>query len=241
MVPSISVCVVVGITLLLREPAPAPVVILGRSFSRPLLLRDRLGTWIPASPSFNWARRLEDALLGRRKPVNIFAELFSLPHSDITKASELGLGPPRFSSSNDLSVWFLRDDELRTLHKRLDHLPGVEDISRPRIATGEGVEASLFVGQSALINGATNRVGLEAGFFPRVRRDLTDVFASVHFTEIVTNTAKPPAGRWPVLSIQTNLDLAIRLQIPKGSGVLLLNGGPMDANGKRVGIILDPP
>jgi hypothetical protein len=97
------------------------------------------------------------------------------------------------------------------------------------------------VGESALINGATNRVGLEAGFFPRVRADRTDVFASVHFTEIVTNTAKRPDGRFPSLSIQTNLDLAIRLKIPKGSGLLLLNGGPMEANGKRVGIILDPP
>jgi hypothetical protein len=136
-VPSILVCVVVGIILLLREPEPAPVVILGRSFSRPLLLRDRLGTWIPAGPSFNWARRLEDALLGRRKPVNIFAELFSLPQSDITKASELGLGPPHFSSNNGLSVWFLRDDELKTLHKRLDHLPGIEDISRRGLPQGK--------------------------------------------------------------------------------------------------------
>jgi hypothetical protein len=44
-----------------------------------------------------------------------------------------------------------------------------------------------------------------------------------------------------MISLQTNLDVAVRLQIPKGSGVFMVNAAPLDPNGKRIGVIIDPP
>ena len=78
--------------------------------------------------------------------------------------------------------------------------------------------------------------------FPRIRRQSTDLFVDVTFSEATTNpagaaTLAPPA----VISIQTNLDIAARVQIPKGSGVLLLKGVPGDANQKVYGLMIDPP
>ncbi|HWH71348.1 MAG TPA: hypothetical protein VNT26_18330, partial [Candidatus Sulfotelmatobacter sp.] len=60
---------------------------------------------------------------------------------------------------------------------------------------------------------------------------------------VVTNQADAPgaASLLPRIAIQTNLDTALRLQIPKGSGFFLLNTNAPDAGHQRIGILLEPP
>jgi len=101
----------------------------------------------------------------------------------------------------------------------------------------------MFVGESIVLNGSTNDVGLKAAFFPRVRKESTDLFAVISFSELVTNQPDVPYGfkAGSVVSIRTNLDFAARLQVPKGSGFLLLDGNSVGAARKRFGALIEPP
>ena len=227
-----------------RQPNPPPFLVLHRPFSRPLPLRDRILQWIPAASSWSWVPRLEDIVLGRRKPVNVYADIMALQDSTVGSVhSSLALGRPSFSDTNGLQVWFLGGRELRSVRDTLKRTPGADFLSHPRISTADGCECSMFVGESIVLNGSTNDVGLKAAFFPRVRKESTDLFAVISFSELVTNQPDVPYGfkAGSVVSIRTNLDFAARLQVPKGSGFLLLDGNSVGAARKRFGALIEPP
>jgi hypothetical protein len=195
----------------------------------PLLLRDRLFQEIPAAPSWAWLWRLQDKLFGRRKPVNIYANIITFP--DSVRAALLSswvLASPSFLDASGLQVWLLPDAELKALHERLRQTPGVDFLSRPRITTADGGGARMLMGGPISLNGSNNYVGLKLDCFPRVHSKSTDLFVSVTFSEVLTNPAVTAAALRPgaLVSIQTNLDIAARLQIPKGNGVLLLERAP---------------
>jgi hypothetical protein len=227
-----------------RQPKPPPFLVLHQPFSRPLPLRDRLVQWIPAASSWSWVPHLEDVLLGRRKPINVYADIIALPNSaGGTLPSSLALGKPSFSATNGLQVWLLGDREVRSLRDCLKRTRGSDSLNHPRISTADGVEASIFVGESILLNGLTNEVGLKAAFFARVRSDSTDLFAVISFSELVTNQTRVPNAltATSVVSVQTNMDIAARLQVPKGKGILLLDGNSVGAARKRFGALIEPP
>lgn len=237
------VCLVVCFVVFFHESKLPPFLILRQPFSRPLLIRDRLGQWIPATPSWAWAWRLEDALFGRRKPVNIYADIIAFPNSTGGGLSSgLVLGSPSFSDTNGLQGWFLPGGELSSLRDNFKRSPGTDFLSHPRISTADGTEASMFVGQSILLNGSTGQVALKAGFFPRVRSHSTDLFAVISFSEPVTNQTGRPNGLQvqSLVSVQTNLDIAVRVQVPKGSGLFLLEGSSVGANHRHFGVLIEP-
>jgi hypothetical protein len=233
-----------GLGLALRPSTPAPFMTLRQPFSRPLPLRDRLATLIPGASKSAWMWRLENTVFGQRKPITICAEIISLsPSAGPGLVSSLALGPPIYSEPKGLQVWLLQKGDIQTARQQLKQTPGVDFLNRPRIGTADGVEASVFVGQSMPLNGVKNDVGLKLDCFPRVRDHSTDLFAVIQLSEALTNPTDgtvqlPPAQS---VSIQTNLDLAARVQIPKGSGVLLLTRSSDDQNHKTFGILIDPP
>lgn len=238
------VCIAMSLAYFFHASEPPSVLVLRQQFSRPLPIRDRLVEWIPGSSLWNWVQHLEDVLLGQRKPVKVYADIIAFPNStDGAFPSSLALGSPSFSNTNGLQVWFLRGGELRSLRDSLKGTPGTDFLSHPRISTADGIEASMFVGQSSLLNGSNNQVGLKAGFFPRVRSHSTDLFAVISFSEPVTNQTGTPNGLGAegFVSIQTNLDIAVRVQVPKGSGLLLLDGSSVGAVHRRFGVLIEPP
>jgi len=234
----------VSLVLLSRQSRPAPFLVLHRPFSTPLSLRDRLDRRIPLTPSWAWVWRLEDKLLGRRKTVNIHADILMLP--DPTRATLLSsqvLASPNFRDASGLQVWLLDGAELKALRDRFRQTPGIDFLGRPRITTADGVEASMYVGGPISLNGSTTDVGLKLDCFARVHSKSTDLFVNVTVSEALTNLAVTAAAQRPAasVSIQTNLDIAARLQIPKGSGALLLNSTPGEANHRVFGALIDPP
>jgi hypothetical protein len=227
-----------------RQPNPPPFLVLHRPFSRPLPLRDRMLQCFPTASSWSWVPGVEDVVFGRRKPVNVYADVIALQDSTVECLhSSLALGRPSFSDTNGLQVWFLGGRELRSVRDTLKRTPGADFLSHPRINTADGCECSMFVGESIVLNGSTNDVGLKAAFFPRVRKESTDLFAMVSFSELVTNLTGLPYGSnaASVVSIQTDLDFAARLLVPKGSGFLLLDGNSVGAARKRFGALIESP
>ena len=234
-------CVAVGVLVNLRSPQSAPFIVLRQPFHMPLPLRDRLTRWIPVTPHWAWAWRLEEAVFGKHKPVNLSAEVISLTDSSSPTLSSLALGPPSFSHTNGLQVWLLGTDQLKTLHEHLKPAPGTDPPLRPRISTADGMECWLFQGQSVLLSGSPSQVGLSLGCCARVHPDYTDLMTCITLSELVTNEAVAAGESPPLVSIQTNLDTSLRLRIPKGSGIFLFDRSAPDSGRKTIGVIIDPP
>jgi hypothetical protein len=234
-------CAAVGVVVSLRPPRPAPFIVLRQPYHMPVPLRDRLTRWIPATPHWTWAWRLEEAMFGKRKAVNLSAEVMSLADLSGPAISSLSLGAASFAHTNGLQVWLLRADELKALREHLKPAPETDRPLRPRISTADGVECQLFQGQSVSLSGPPSQVGLSLGCCARVHADYTDLMACITLSELVTNEAVVPGGSSPLVSIQTNLDIALRLCIPKGSGFFLFDRSARDSGRKTIGVIIDPP
>jgi len=209
----------------------------------PRLFRDRLGRWIPATPGWTWAWRVQEAVFGRRKPVNLSAEVVSLTDISRPRLASLPLGPANFAHTNGLQVWLLGADQLKALREQLSQRLGAEPPFRPRVSTADGIECQLVQGQSIARNGSINQVRSTFGCCARLHRDYTDLMACVTLSELVTNEAAGPGGTsaFTPISIQTNLDMALRLQIPKGRGVFVLDRSSRESGRQSIGVIIDPP
>jgi hypothetical protein len=237
---SVLICLAVFVVLLMRPSMPTRFLILQPPFSRPLLLRDRIGSLLPWPAVW----RVEDALFGKRKPVNFFASVVSLPDPGITDlGSTLALGNPTVADSTGLQVWLLGTAEIQSVRQRFKQTSGVDFLNNPRISTADGVGASLFTGESIVLKGITNDIGLKVDCFPRVRSHSTDLFAVITLSEVSTNQTVVAAGLSTTnsVSIRTNLDIAVRLQVPKGSGALLIKTSRDTSTRRTFAVILDPP
>jgi hypothetical protein len=175
--------------------------------------------------------------------VSLFAEVVALSDPAAATPGGLSLGHPGLSDTNGLQVWLLGGEELKALRAHFKQSPGTVLLARPGITIADGSEASLFQGMPVSLNGIINQVGLTFDCFVRVHSTSTDLMACIQLSELATNNTVAPGVSSPVtvVSIQTNLDVAFRLQIPKGQGVFLLNAPPRDSTHKHIGVLLDPP
>jgi len=92
------------------------------------------------------------------------------------------------------------------------------------------------------LNGSTNEIGLRAalpagsqGFYRSLY--IHFVLGAHHESKRLTLRGKTANS----LSIRTNLDIAAKLRIPKGSGLFLLNRQTDGVEGKRFGVLIEPP
>jgi len=235
-------CVAMGVFAVLRPPRNAASIILRQPTKIPVSLRDRLGRWMPRTRGWAWAWAVEQAVFGKRKPVDFCAELVSLAEASGATPASFSLGPPSLSDTNGLQVWLLRADQLKTLREHFKQTPGMCTLCRPRITTANGSEAQLFAGESLSVGGVTQNVGVALGCWARLHSASSDLITCVRFSELVTNDAIASGGSSPasVVSVQTNLDVALRLQIPKGQGVFLLNAPPKNSAHKHICVLIDP-
>jgi hypothetical protein len=168
---------------------------------------------------------------GKIKPVNIDTDILTL-----SKRFTPTFGTPTFNGAGSLDatrlrVWLLDGTDLKSLRQQLKTAPGVVFVNSPRMITGDGIGASMFVGETIVLNGATNETGVRVSYLTRVRHDLIDLTAAVAVVESVTN--EPLA-----LTLQTNLNVKARFQIPKGKGVFLLQSVPNWTNQGAMAVIV---
>jgi hypothetical protein len=241
---ALLLALVVCLPLLLRPSTPPSFLTLRRPFSKPLPLRDRVESLIPGASLPAWVWHLENVIFGKRKPVNIYGDLFDFStQAGAGVVSSLSLGAPIYSEPNGFQVWFLGSEDLKAVRQRLKQRPEVDFLNHPRVSTADGVEASVFIGNSISLNGVTNEVGVKMNWFPRVHSHSLDLFAMITLSEALTNQADVSASGLEdrIVSIHTNLDIAARLQIPKGRGVFLVKDSPGEASQRTFGVIIDSP
>ena len=99
----------------------------------------------------------------------------------------------------------------------------------------------MFIGQPVSLAGSSGQVGLALDCCAQLHRDYTDLMTRITLSEIATSEAVASNGSAPLISVLTNLDIALRLQIPRGSGLFLFDRGARDSSRKGTGVIIDPP
>jgi hypothetical protein len=243
----VIVCVVIllgaGLCLLLRpaRPAPlAPVIVMPLPYSIPRQKVSMFDRWVPRQASWAWVWRVKETLVGRPRICNLRATFVDCTGSGESLLTNVSLAKPQFTHASGLRIWLLSEDVLGALNRDLRQAAGTEVLASPRIITASGMQASLCVGGTFPIKGVLTPVGLTMDFLPQVRPDATDITAVVELTEAITNQAGATAtsSLTNSMSIRTNLAVAARIQLPKGTGVFLLDGPPAAADGKRVGVLL---
>jgi hypothetical protein len=228
-----------GVLVLALRPARAfPVLLLrGPSHVPPprLSLFNRL---VPMRPSWFWLHRLKQAVLGRPRAVNFTATFLAVSANQLPAQLLTALGPPQFRATNGVQAWLLPNSKLDQVRLESLKLPAAEVVSSARISTADEIQASLFSGQSLVLNGHKNSVGISLDCFPLVRRQVTDLTLAVRFSEPVTNSAPLADGLTSSeVLVRTNLDVSGRMQLPRGQGLFLLDAVPAAGN-KRFGVIL---
>ena len=218
-----------GVGLLLLRPEsrpPAPVVLLPLPYKAPVRvpMPDR---WIP--PSWGWLWRLKESILGKRKVISLDIAGFDREDRSEAFLSALSLRPPDCADTNGIKVWLIGEAEFAGLRQRIEKTLGATIIRRAGIITADGVQSQLSSGNTSS--------GLVVDMFPRVREHSTDLTAAITFWEAVTNQPSGATGQIPTTPgpARTNFNVAARIQLPRGSGVLLLDG---HEPGKTAGVII---
>ena len=210
---------------------PDPVRVLPESYqiSSPIPLFAR---WVPATPGWAWLWHLKESVCGKIKPVSI--------DTDIVAVSQMTIpfGVPTFDGQGSLKatrlrVWLADIAQLKSFRRQMERGAGVTFVNSPRIITGDGIGASLFVGETIILNGATNETGVRVSYFTRVRKDLLDLTATIGVMQPMTNEAL-------AISLRTNLDVKARFQIPKGKGIFLLQFFQDQPDQGAMAVIISP-
>ena len=223
-----------------HAPPPRPILVLPQPYHPPARRAASPDRWIPAKPSWAWPWRLREWVFGRPKPIDLSAAIYEFKAAPGSLLAGLTLGEPELTHTNGLRIWRLGDAALNALRGRLRDSPDGRLLSWPRCSTADRIECSLFQGASFPVNRATQSVGLMIDFYPRVRRDATDLTTAILLSEAVTNLPGTTAQALSTgnISILTNLAVATRIQIPEGQGVFLLEARPDAAGRTRIGVII---
>lgn len=208
---------VLALLLLLGFRAPRPGVLIYAP-PKPDLLN------VSLLDSILWrARRLFFAA----QPVTIRTELFRLDREpDLRSLEEF---PSRFyTATNGWQAWILPARKMPAFLERN------AKTSAPTMVSADGIPSLAFMGETIVLNGVTNDVGLSVRCSSRIRRGFKDLKLLIDWTEIdsATNTV---AGTAPA-RIQTNIALSAQLRVPAGSTALLMT--EPNAKGERSAIWL---
>ena len=226
--------------LLARHPAPpaptAPVVLLPMPYSMPPQRVSLFQAWVPRGASWAWLWRLKERIQGRPNTFDVAATLVDFTGSAGSVLTNHPLASPQFSNTAGLGIWLLDNAELAALRDDVRKTSSADILSVGRIITADRMEARLMSGNTVMVDGFPTSVGLAMDLMPHGHRDTTDLTTVLTYSEARTTEAN---AVW----VQTNLAVAVRLQMKKGTGVFLLAGAPAAENHKRIGVILsvNPP
>jgi hypothetical protein len=238
-------CLAVGLVLVLRLAPPASpgarVLALPQPYQMPPQRVSLFDRCIPATPAWAWLWRLKQTIVGQSKQVNLNASVIQFTNSTEAILARLALSQAPFIGTNGVRVWVLEERELNAVRPRITQTPGSEVLYAPRVATADEIISQTSQSQTLTLNHSGVRtVGLDIALLPRVRGQVTDLTAIFTLSQTVTNppgisSALAGAG---LVSVETNLDVGVRLQIPNRGGAFLLQGNPSATSPRCIGLVL---
>lgn len=215
---------------------PAPVIIMSPPYVFSVPQISYLDRVMPVGPGWTWLWKIRYALLGKSPTIKLDTSIIDLAALDDSVAGILP-NAPEFTGAGGLRVWRVREKELRGLQELFKERPN-QIVASSRIVTGDKGECSIHSGNTVLINGTQQPVGLNVRVLPLMRKATIDLAAVFSFSEAITNTTIG-ADKAGLIVIQTNFDLGGRFQLPKEmDGLFILPAPPGFANQKRLGLLM---
>jgi hypothetical protein len=227
-----------GVLWLLRpDAAPLPeVVLLPSDYSiqaPPLPVPDR---WIP--PTWGWLWRLRYTLLGKPLTVDIDTELIEFGEPRQPPIQTALAGRALTASTNGVFAWILSEDELKALARSRELEPDGKRY-RTRMTLGPGVLATMSMTTSPQIEGVSFTAANTITYAVRKRGDALELTGTFASTEIVPNLpAGSQSSNGKTVSLNTNLTLAAKMQIPRGYGVFLYDTNRAATQGRSTGLLI---
>jgi hypothetical protein len=175
-------------------------------------------------PVANW-------LPPKRTLILVEAQLLTLTTE---AARQTGLGSPLATNSVGQCAWALSAKELKGLRQRLQTLPGVAELGRPRVQTADGGQASISMGETVIIGGNRVPVGLTVNVLPKAAGISFRLLVDVASTEKAAAPGSEDSG------IRTNFTVAFRALVPNGGAWVVAGGKPPAAEGTNYWFILSP-
>jgi len=194
--------------------------------------------WI--SRKWGWYWRLKQRVFGPPKIVNLIATVFEFSAPPEELLSSLGAGEATFTNSSGAHVWVADQTAIVQMKQRVAHSNGFRVTAAPQITSADAAHCRIMQSQRVLVNGAPTDTGVVLDCLPRVHKDRTDLTVVLRVTEPFTNIfgVNMFASSNVDISVLTNFEVAARLQIPPGGGVLLLDGAHSSDAGRATGVFI---
>ena len=232
-------CLVLAIALTIRprQPPLPPIIVLPSSYANPRQHIPIFARLVPPTKTWAWLWHLKETLFGKVRPVEIRTDIVTLLDPGSLALAIPDAQSPRIPGSPGLKIWMLEKDQLADLRHRLQQTNLAELVNAPRVITGDGIDASVFVGTTQVFGGATNELGLRISFHPRIHENVTDLTTFVTYLTARTNQPATSADNGSI-SIQTNLDVKARFQISNGKGVFLIQSSTTSNHPSPIGVVI---
>lgn len=219
-------------------PAVPAVIVMERNYKIPPQKVSLFARTVPATKSWGWLWKLKEAITGRRKTIYIEAAVLDMSNWDESRTANGSLPKSDFKGANGVEIWILDGAKLSALQDGLKQKEQAETLMVPRITTVEDGEARLSSITTASINNVPVTYGFSMDALPRLRRDVIDLTMLLNYSDLVPNLPANDGSQTLATLIQTNLAVAMRIQIPGNSGVFLLDARRGEPGRKRIGVIL---
>ena len=143
-----------------------------------------------------------------------------------------------FTNGVGLRVWLLSSNDWAVLSPAF--LNTGQRVSSPSLWTVDGAPAQIVIGNTVMVQGALQTVGLRLDYVPRARGQDINLAVFLTHTEVVTNISSQVGERAATnrTVLNTNLALGVRLVVPQGNVAWLLSERAED--GRRTGLLLKP-
>ena len=222
-------------------PIQASAQFLSSDSKMPVQPESLFERWIPINWAWLW--RLHDRIRGPLATILIDAKIIDCTGLPEQAMADLFPGPA-LAETNGLRGWILDDSTLTGLKRQLE-LMGGRVIMSPRVQTAHAIQASLSVGNTIPVSGASVQVGLVMDLLPLIQPDGTDLTSVLRDTGAITNQSSGASEAQATAeatgpgqtSIVTNLATAARWKLPDGTGFFMLCPDASN-DSRRIGVIV---
>lgn len=231
-------------------------------YQMPVSVRNQVDGLIPTRAGWSWAWRLEQKLFGKRNAINLTALIVSLPQEAKSLESILR-SKPNFSSASGLRIWLVESNEACAIRSVCEAPNFSRAITSLKLSTADGYVSSCSRGeliQKETTNNTATRVqvqGFNTGLKDHVLPSM-DGFAGIDFravgfsdrkyaklicsclvSELINDVAPAGSrGTHSSLEVRTNMHVAFKTKVPRGTGLLLVQ--PSDGSRGAIGVLVDP-
>jgi hypothetical protein len=218
-----------GLTQHQTPPAPAPIIVMNKPYVIPAPKVSLLDRVMPGGRSWGWLWKLRYTLLGKTRTIDLKSEFIDV--TDLDPSAVVPRDQPDLTSEDVLQVWRVKETEIKALRQLPKEKPE-KIVASPRVTTGNKSPCSIYCGNSVLINGSVQQVGVSAVLLPLIGKDTVDLTAVFCCTEPITNLAG-------TVSVRTNLDFGGRFQLSQDmAGVFVLATPTRSIEQKRIALLL---